>query len=48
MKRKIWIAIPVALLVICGAMMFWYNNEPDMFDPVERAQQHAGSIVMLM
>ena len=41
MKRKIWIAIPVALLVICGAMMFWYNNEPDMFDPVELAQQHA-------
>ena len=41
MKRKIWIAIPVALLVICGAMMFWYNNEPDVFDPVELAQQHA-------
>lgn len=41
MKRKIWIAIPVALLVICGAMMFWYNHEPDMFDPVELAQQHA-------
>jgi hypothetical protein len=41
MKRKLWIAIPVALLVLCGALMFWYNNEPDLFDPVERAQLHA-------
>jgi hypothetical protein len=41
MKHKIWIAVPVALIVICAAMMFWYNNEPDMFDPIELAQAHA-------
>ena len=42
MKRKIWIAVPAALVVLCGALMFWYNDEPDMFDPVERARLHAG------
>ena len=41
MKRKLLIAVPAALVVICLAMMFWYNHEPDMFDPVERAQTHA-------
>jgi len=43
MKRKLWIAIPVALIVICGGMMFWFNNEPDLFDPIERAELHAGA-----
>ena len=42
MKRKIWIAVPAALLIICTAMMFWFNHEPDLFDPVERAKLHAG------
>ena len=41
MKRKIWFAVPLALLVICGGMMFWFNNEPDLFDPIELARQHA-------
>ena len=41
MKRKILIATPITLLVICGAMMFWFNDEPDMFDPIERARLHA-------
>lgn len=41
MKRKLLIAVPTALVIICLAMMFWYNHEPDMFDPVERAQAHA-------
>lgn len=43
MKRKIWIAIPVGLIIICGAMMFWYNHEPELFDPVERARLHASA-----
>jgi len=43
MKRKLLIAVPTALVVLCGAMMFWYNHEPDVFDPVERAQQHAAT-----
>jgi hypothetical protein len=42
MKRKIWIAVPVALVVLCGALMFWYNDEPALFDPVERTRLHAG------
>jgi hypothetical protein len=41
MKRKLLIAVPVALIVICLGMMWWYNNEPDLFDPVERAKAHA-------
>ena len=41
MKRKLLIAIPSALIVICGALMFWYNDEPDRFDPIERAGLHA-------
>jgi hypothetical protein len=43
MKRKIWIAVPTALVILCGGLMFWYNNEPELFDPVERAQLHAQS-----
>ena len=42
MKRKIWIIVPVALVTICLGMMFWYNDEPALFDPVERAKLHAG------
>jgi hypothetical protein len=41
MKRKLLIAVPTALIIICLAMMFWYNNEPDMFEPIEVAQFHA-------
>lgn len=41
MKRKILIAVPCALIVICGGMMFWYNEEPELFNPVERARLHA-------
>jgi hypothetical protein len=42
MKRNLLIAVPVALLVICAGMMFWFNSEPATFDPVERAKLHAG------
>ena len=41
MKRKLWIAIPSVLLLICAGMMLWLNNEPELFDPVERARLHA-------
>lgn len=44
MKSKLMIAIPVTLLVLCGAMMFWYNDEPDIFDPLESAQERAGAL----
>ena len=41
MKRNLWIGIPVVLLLITAGMMFWYNHEPELFDPVERARLHA-------
>lgn len=41
MKRILLIAVPSAVLVICGGLMFWYNHEPELFDPVERARLHA-------
>ena len=41
MKRKIWIAVPAALIILLGGLMFWYNDEPDTFDPVDRARLHA-------
>jgi len=34
------IAVPSALIVICLGLMFWYNNEPDVFNPIERARVH--------
>lgn len=41
MKRKILITTPIVLLVICAGMMLWFNDEPDLFDPVERTRLHA-------
>ena len=41
MKNKLLIAVPSALIVICGLLMLWYNHEPATFDPVERARLHA-------
>lgn len=40
MKRKILIAVPTALIVLCGGLMFWYNEEPELFDPTERTRLH--------
>ena len=41
MKRKLLIAIPSALVAVFGGLMFWYNDEPELFDPAERARLHA-------
>jgi len=41
MKQKLLIAVPSALLIICGSLMFWYNHEPEIFDPWERSRLHA-------
>ncbi len=41
MNRKLWIAVPSALVVLLGGSMFWYNDEPALFDPIERARMHA-------
>ena len=40
MKQKLLIAVPAALIVLCLGMMFWYNNEPEVFDPIERTRLH--------
>jgi len=40
MKRKLLIAIPATLMLACGGLMFWYNHEPELFDPVERTRLH--------
>ena len=41
MKRNLWIGIPAVLLLITAGLMFWFNDEPELFDPVERARLHA-------
>lgn len=33
--------IAAALVVICSGLMFWYNHEPELFDPIDRARLHA-------
>jgi hypothetical protein len=37
----LWISISSAILLICAVMMFWFNHEPDHFNPVQRATVHA-------
>ncbi len=41
MKKKLWIGIPALLIVATLAGMWWYNDEPALFDPVSRAAIHA-------
>ena len=39
--RILWIGVPLTLLLVCGLLMFWYNHEPEPFNPVARATLHA-------
>lgn len=39
--RALWISIPSALVLICLAMMFYFNHEPPLFNPIARATVHA-------
>jgi hypothetical protein len=41
MKRKLLYIVPGVIILIMLAGMFWYNHEPDPFEPLERARQHA-------
>ena len=41
MNKKVLIAVPSALIILCGSLMFWYNREPEMFDPLEWSKLHA-------
>lgn len=44
-KKPLWIAVSalLALLVLTLGSMWWYNDEPPLFDPLERAQAHAAA-----
>jgi hypothetical protein len=41
LKRTLWIGIPAFFIFICLGMMFWYNHEPELFDPGVKSQVHA-------
>lgn len=41
MKKTLLIGIPAALLVLCLGLMYWYNHEPPLFDPVAQSREHA-------
>ena len=40
-RRSLLIGIPAALILVCLAMMWWYNHEPPLFDPSGRAAAQA-------
>ncbi len=40
-NKILWISIPAGLIIICLAMMFWFNEEPDLFSLTQRAALHA-------
>jgi len=40
-NRALWIGVPSALVLICLVMMFFFNYEPPLFNPVARATLHA-------
>jgi len=37
----LWLSISSALILICAVMMFWFNHEPDRFNPIQKATVHA-------
>lgn len=41
MKSRILIISAAILIVLCGISMFWFNHEPELFDPIERSKLHA-------
>jgi len=41
MKHRILIFSIAAAVLLCGILMFWYNHEPELFDPIERSRLHA-------
>ena len=43
MNKTLWIGIPATLIVLMLAGMWWYNEEPALFDPSDRAQAYASA-----
>ena len=41
MKKYLLIGIPSVLVLVCLGSMYWFNHEPELFDPVERSRAHA-------
>jgi hypothetical protein len=41
MKKYLVTGVPSALIVLCLAGMYWFNDEPALFDPVEKGRAHA-------
>lgn len=39
--KKALVITPLVLLVLLLVSMFWYNHEPEPFDSLQRAQEHA-------
>lgn len=39
--RALWIGIPTGLLLLLALAMFWYNHEPEPFNPAATARLHA-------
>ncbi len=40
LQKNLAIGIPVALVVVILLGMWWYNHEPPIFDPVQKAEDH--------
>lgn len=43
LQKKLAIGIPVALIIVNLAGMWWYNHEPEPFDPIASARDHAAA-----
>jgi len=40
LQKKLAVGVPSALVLLLLFGMWWYNHEPDIFDPAERAKAH--------
>jgi hypothetical protein len=40
LQKNLAIGVPMAIVLINLAGMWWFNHEPPLFDPVERGKQH--------
>ena len=40
-SRLLWVVLAVLLALYIGVMMFWLNDEPALFDPVQSSAVHA-------
>jgi hypothetical protein len=43
LKHKLSIGIPAAVVLVCLILMFWFNDEPELFDASAVSQMHAAT-----